>query len=998
MADFQRVVEFLRDLRLNPPPPVTDEIRQYAQAYADLCQQANERLRKCSGFLQQGLRSEAIHLADESPNLLDLVAALDLPEAGIWAEYCLSNGLPSPPPLQMDRAAQLNEAYAADQPLEHLLQQHRLLALSRAPVAQRLEVMRAIATADPSLGASAFWEKDLRVFERARIRELPPRFYAAVKNRDFGTISELAREIEQSPWLEPIPADLREAVADAYERMTRARIEDDLRSQLPALREAYAAKNFTEALALLKRWRDTIKGAGLKSIAAELASEVEPIQAWIQQEQELQAKQKSFVAATEQFALMLDANAPLSELEPAWEKLKKYEGAIPDDLQQRYQGRLHERVAAARRKFLVSLTGIGAGVVAILVIAGVIAFMYMRMSSADAWASQIQAANDSRDLAKALALIQDQEAKAPHLNENSKVATAKTATRALQQEFDRDTAVARALVSDLSAVRDRTAAMTTNESATPEQLVRAAGDVDDVLARMSGRDLSWVDTDKQLATAAREAENLRAALRDRAGAIVRTRVGALETQLAAVPENPSATQITQALTQVNALTGQAAQLRDIGGMDDTTKAAVNALLAKLEKRRESMDQTAGLLGDLAGIGRRATSAGELEKALQSFVAKFPEAGPTADFTKALEALPVAAGVEAWRSRVNGWGIAPGNESRFAPNSAKLAAERLEQLKTFLGSHAAAPVAPAAARYSEYLLGASEGMAERSTWHEAFTDITSNPLYSELSYMEDSNKQRYYTLGDIKRSERRINNQVTVVFEAIDPKEIAKRRTITIDPPVTLTTPKPVLLPHATVVNEIADKVKFISETNWDTFGFDVIEKLVANNDMDIVVKAILLQAAMNATREVNGWALGGMYDKAIQDLNRQKVTEIPWYDHTTPLPDATREALRKIIASIPTKQAALQRYSAQKAALFDQLNFHPTGTGVLLQNDKGDWVILARGASADGYKAWAVLAPRTAGQPGSLREIAVFSNGGYVIKPGSLADLPQGTMVFTGKP
>ena len=39
-----------------------------------------------------------------------------------------------PPPLQLDRATQLNEAYAQDQPLEHLLSRHRLLALSRAPV------------------------------------------------------------------------------------------------------------------------------------------------------------------------------------------------------------------------------------------------------------------------------------------------------------------------------------------------------------------------------------------------------------------------------------------------------------------------------------------------------------------------------------------------------------------------------------------------------------------------------------------------------------------------------------------------------------------------------------------------------------------------------------------------------------------------------------------------------------------------------------------------
>ena len=101
-------------------------------------------------FLGQGLRSEAIHMADEQPNLMDLVAALDLPDPDAWAEFCQQSDLPVPPPLQMDRAAQLNEAYAQDQPMEHLLSRHRLLALSRAPIAQRLEVLRQM-KADPEL-------------------------------------------------------------------------------------------------------------------------------------------------------------------------------------------------------------------------------------------------------------------------------------------------------------------------------------------------------------------------------------------------------------------------------------------------------------------------------------------------------------------------------------------------------------------------------------------------------------------------------------------------------------------------------------------------------------------------------------------------------------------------------------------------------------------------------------------------------------------------------
>jgi len=55
------------------------------------------RLRHSSQYLQKGLRSEAIHLAEQAPSLLDLVAALDLPEVQDWAQICFQYDLPQAP-------------------------------------------------------------------------------------------------------------------------------------------------------------------------------------------------------------------------------------------------------------------------------------------------------------------------------------------------------------------------------------------------------------------------------------------------------------------------------------------------------------------------------------------------------------------------------------------------------------------------------------------------------------------------------------------------------------------------------------------------------------------------------------------------------------------------------------------------------------------------------------------------------------------------------------
>ena len=253
MADFQRVVEFLRDIRQGPLQSVNDEITQLAADYAALCVQANERLRQCSTFLQQGLRSEAIHLADQSPNLLDLVASLDLPDQNAWLEFCQNNGLTAPPPLQLDRAAQLQtKRMRWHQPMEHLLSRHRLLALSRgvAGAEERLEVLRKIAQVDAE---NANWEKDIRIFERARLKELPAAFHGAVKRHDDVAIAELRQEIAEQMWSEPVPVELTTAVNEAFARVQRSGVEAELRKLVEPLRDAYAARSLHECPALVQR-------------------------------------------------------------------------------------------------------------------------------------------------------------------------------------------------------------------------------------------------------------------------------------------------------------------------------------------------------------------------------------------------------------------------------------------------------------------------------------------------------------------------------------------------------------------------------------------------------------------------------------------------------------------------------------------------------------------------------------------------------------------------
>lgn len=134
MTDIRRTVDEIRFLLQDEMIDLTDQLRQCATDYVQQCREANIRLRKCEEFLNQGLRAEAIHDAEIAPNLLDLVATLDFPEREQFIQLLIAYSQPRPEPLLLDVAARLNEAYALHEPLERLLERHRLYALARCPL------------------------------------------------------------------------------------------------------------------------------------------------------------------------------------------------------------------------------------------------------------------------------------------------------------------------------------------------------------------------------------------------------------------------------------------------------------------------------------------------------------------------------------------------------------------------------------------------------------------------------------------------------------------------------------------------------------------------------------------------------------------------------------------------------------------------------------------------------------------------------------------------
>ena len=144
ISNYQYYIDDIQGAVYSPETADPEFLRDSSAQYAEACAEVNDRLRQVAQLLHRGLRSEALQMAEEEPNLLDTVSMLDFPELSTWCEMLGNWDMVAPPPLLIELAADINQAYADQQPLESILKNHRLFALARAPLAARIKILRKI--------------------------------------------------------------------------------------------------------------------------------------------------------------------------------------------------------------------------------------------------------------------------------------------------------------------------------------------------------------------------------------------------------------------------------------------------------------------------------------------------------------------------------------------------------------------------------------------------------------------------------------------------------------------------------------------------------------------------------------------------------------------------------------------------------------------------------------------------------------------------------------
>ncbi|MCS7304552.1 MAG: hypothetical protein NZ602_05520 [Thermoguttaceae bacterium] len=343
----QEIVEAARMAVFTPLEGPTDTLRQLAAEYKGLCERINERLARCGELMRKGNRSEAIRLAEMEPNLLDLVALADFPERDSFIELCQYFGLETSPPLLLDIAAELNEAYAREQPLEALLRRYRLYALARAPLKKRLSVLRQLAKID---GQNLYWKKDQEIFENERIQEIRRELAEAVQKCDIGLLEALAEELRQTQWINPPPEALIQAVDQQRHEVAKQIMRQQLVELAQQLHEAWEKLDVRQARQVRTAWQQIAELAQLPANDP-LQQQAAPALNWLAEEDQKEAEQIACQQAMASLERCLDRNEKnLPKLQKLYRQATLGGRELPPYLERMYQLRIEELQRAAKSR------------------------------------------------------------------------------------------------------------------------------------------------------------------------------------------------------------------------------------------------------------------------------------------------------------------------------------------------------------------------------------------------------------------------------------------------------------------------------------------------------------------------------------------------------------------------------------------------------------------------------------------------------------------------
>jgi len=900
LPDIQRIVDEVRFRLQSGDCELTPQLEQLAREYGELCHAINSRLRRCGEFLKQGLRAEAMHLADADPNLLEIFATADFPERVEWDEITALYQLPRAEPLLSEIAEELNEAYALQRPLEKLLDRHRLLALRRAPLNQRLAVMRKLSQADPD---SPFWGEDLAEIERARLGEIEAEARAAAARGDAQALSQIAGELSSNEW--------REAPSPALQQLVRRLALASVAEQLAA---AHAAGRMPEARSLREQWQELSARAAPQAVDG-LALQVAPALKWIAGEDARSASARQHREALAVLDRRLSSAVSPEELDQARRAVLKH-----GDLPEPFVSRLYSRTIELKRQTRARRQRTAAMIAGLLVaIFGLAAFVGRGILRADSARRVAQAADqmiEQGNLSQARRLLEQNESLS---TSEAYLATQVRLVAAEKKEQERVAAFQGAIERSKSARTSDEADAFLREADRLTITIDERNLVADQIARWKLK--AQETTEHQEETFQRRLSEATDALDRLEDMQQRGTASAAFFQLLKSAE--------ETIGELRELTGHVkATLARHADSAESRLAKIKGALVHERDRAELLERLTRESQVFSNQTDPAEQVIRFAELLKKYAAAFPGDPRSRDFTASSAEAILWRGVVAWQQLAGQW-------KELLPAKVARAKERMAECDAWLREFSRSAAAPAIEEYAAFLKhvvareqdsSGDETEGVRRKLHNLF----SGPLIDNVQVIELKDGKKYYLKQQLDEPEgEKFTFRYLAGFDGGQrSKAVSKDE---------LKQPHSHEAPQTQICRRLRGIVERAPLAGWNEALVEVAETLRSDRDLDPFLRYYLLLRTLEYARASDAF-LETELEKQVADLRDSKISPATkWMDPDDRDVARARRAAGEKVAALGDLKAPWRRAKDREERLSARLFETVTPVGWLFLDEGRRW-------------------------------------------------------------
>jgi hypothetical protein len=395
---IQKIVEIIEndDLERNPV------VEEFAEQYAELCQDIVTRLQRCAEYLDRGMRSEAVHEATGAPSLLQLVEVVRFAELRKWANVVADLKLAAFPQIPMEIVERLRQEGAIEEGLAPLLKEYRRLVY-QGDQPGSIRVLRRLREQDPQ---NPSWPQNLKPLEEAQLPVLIEAAAAALAAQNLPRLRELYEDLTHPQRLVTAPGDVLERCKGALfaEQRAAARLQGTEIAQ--RLRAALAAKDRAAVATGLADWDRLSAGAALVADARLSAAAAEARVAHEGWEGERLAEESFREALAEVQDLLHSGKASAAEIGSRLEALRQTGRQMPESLQTTVRTALAEIAARRRRRRLLVGLALTALCLTAMAAAGLALWRTNTQNRRRAQLTEMTALLDSKDYARLKASLE----------------------------------------------------------------------------------------------------------------------------------------------------------------------------------------------------------------------------------------------------------------------------------------------------------------------------------------------------------------------------------------------------------------------------------------------------------------------------------------------------------------------------------------------------------------------------------------------------------------